>query len=170
MANSSIIRKAKNKIIKEFIRDKSIVEAINSSEIKSDEPEKLIGKHIFNYNQNPHTLNIVGTFITVQVHIPQNYYDDYRGNSAIHVKPTIEIWIVSHEKHMSVDNVPKVTQNRNDYLSELIDNKINGKDGLGIGETKLISNVEGAFQQDYLFRKLMFQCLDLNWSLCEDKD
>lgn len=170
MANSSIIRKAKNKIIKEFIRDKSIVEAINSSEIKSDEPEKLIGKHIFNYNQNPHTLNIVGTFITVQVHIPQNYYDDYRGNSAIHVKPTIEIWIVSHEKHMSVDNVPKVTQNRNDYLSELIDNKINGKDGFGIGETKLISNVEGAFQQDYLFRKLMFQCLDLNWSLCEDKD
>lgn len=170
MANSSIVREAKNKIIKEFIKDKSIVEAIDSSEIKSSEPEKLIGKHIFNYNQNPHTLNIVGTFITVQVHIPQNYYSDYRGNSAIHVKPTIEIWIVSHEKHMSVDNIPKVTQNRNDYLSELIDNKINGRDGFGIGETKLISNVEGAFQQDYLFRKLMFQCLDLNWSLCENED
>ena len=170
MANSSIVGKAKNKIIKEFIKDKNIVEAIDSSEISYDEPEKLIGKHIFNYNQNPHTLNIVGTFITVQVHIPQNYYSDYHGNSAIHVKPTIEIWIVSHEKHMSVNNVPKVTQNRNDYLSELIDNKINGKDGFGIGDTKLISNVEGAFQQDYLFRKLIFQCLDLNWSLCEEKD
>jgi hypothetical protein len=170
MANSSIVRKAKNRIIKEFIKDPEIIAAINSSEIKSNEPEKLIGKHIFNYNQNPHTLNIVGTFITVQVHIPQNYYSDYRGNSVIHVKPTIEIWIVSHEKHMSVDNVPKVTQNRNDYLSELIDNKINGKSGFGIGEVKLISNVEGAFQQDYLFRKMMFQCLDLNWSLCEDGD
>ena len=169
MANSSIIRKAKNKIVKEFIKDPDIVAAINSSEIKSNEPEKLIGKHIFNYNQNPHTLNIVGTFITIQVHIPQSYYNDYN-SSVIHVKPTIEIWIVSHEKHMVVDNVPKVTQNRNDYLSELIDKKINGKSGFGIGETMLLSNIEGSFQQDYLFRKMTFQCLDLNWSLCEDED
>ena len=70
---------------------------------------------------------------------------------------------------MIVDNVPKVTHNRNDYLSELIDNKINGKDGFGIGRTKLISNVEGAFQADYLFRKLIFQCLDLNYSMCEEQ-
>lgn len=170
MANSSIVRIAKNRIIKEFIKDQEIIEAIDSSEIKRNEPEKLINKHIFDYNQNPHTLNIVGTFITIQVHIPQDYYSDYRGNSVIHVKPTIEIWIVSHEKHMIVDNVPKVTQNRNDYLSELIDKKINGKSGFGIGETRLISNVEGSFQQDYLFRKLIFQCLDLNASLCEDED
>ena len=170
MSNSSIIRIAKNKIVKEFIKDKEIIAAINSSEVKSNEPEKLIGTHIFNYNQNPHTLNKIGTFITIQVHIPQNYYSEYRGNSTIHVKPTIEIWIISHEKHMFVDNVPKITQNRNDYLSELIDNKINGKSGFGIGDTKLISNVEGAFQSDYLFRKMIFQCLDLNWSLCEDED
>ena len=170
MANSSIIRKAKNKIVKEFIKDPEIVAAINSSEVKFNEPEKLIGKHIFNYNQNPYTLNIVGTFITIQVHIPQNYYSGYHGSSTIHVKPTIEIWIVSHEKHMIVDNVPKVTQNRNDYLSELIDKKINGKRGFGIGETKLLSNIEGAFQQDYLYRKMDFECLDLNDSMCEDED
>lgn len=169
MANSSIIRKAKNKIVKEFIKDPEIVAAINSSEVKFDEPEKLIGKHIFNYNQNPHTLNIVGTFITIQVHIPQNYYNDYN-TSVTRVKPTIEIWIVSHERHMTVNNVPKVTQNRNDYLSELIDNKINGKRGFGIGETVLLSNIEGAFQQDYLYRKMIFQCLDLNWSLCEEEE
>ena len=170
MANSSIIRKAKNKIIKEFIKDPDIIAAIGSVEIKPDEPEKLIGTHIFNYNQNPHTLNKVGTFITVQVHIPQNYYSDYHGNSAIHVKPTIEIWVISHERHMSVDNVPKVTQNRNDYLSELIDNKFNGKSGFGIGNTKLISNIEGASQSDYLYRKLIFQCLDLNWSFCDENE
>ena len=52
MANSSIVRIAKNKIIKEFIKDPDIIAAINSSEIKSGEPEKLINKHIFNYNQN----------------------------------------------------------------------------------------------------------------------
>lgn len=169
MANSSIIRKAKNKIIKEFIKDPDIVAAINSSEVKPNEPEKLIGKHIFNYNQNPHTLNIVGTFITVMVHIPESYYADYNSSQKF-VKPTIEIWIISHEKHMIVDNVPKVTQNRNDYLSELIDKKINGKMGFGIGETKLKSNIEGAFQQDYLFRKMIIQCTDLNTSLCDDED
>ena len=168
MANSSIIRKAKNKIIKEFIKDPDIVSAINSSEIKPNEPEKLINKHIFDYNQNPHTLNIVGTFITIQVHIPQSYYSDSRA-SKVFIKPTIEIWIVSHEKHMRVDNVPTVTQNRNDYLSELIDNKINGKSGFGIGQTKLLSNVEGAFQQDYLFRKIIIECTDFNWSLCEEE-
>jgi hypothetical protein len=168
MPNSSIVRIAKNRIIKEFIKDPEIIAAINSYKIKPNEPEKLIGTHIFDYNQNPHTLNMVGTFITIQVHIPQNYYSDYHGNSAIHVKPTIEIWIVSHEQHMSVNNVPKVTQNRNDYLSELIDNKINGESGYGIGRTKLISNIEGAFQADYLFRKLIYQCLDLNWSFCEE--
>lgn len=166
MANSSIIKKAKNRIIKEFIKDPDIISAINSSEVKPNEPEKLINKHIFDYNQNPHTLNIVGTFITIQVHIPQSYY----GSSTIHVKPTIEIWIISHEKHMIVDNVPKVTQNRNDYLSELIDRKINGQSGFGIGETKLLSNIEGSFQQDYLFRKMIFECLDLNSSMCENED
>lgn len=169
MANSSIIKKAKNKIIKEFIKDKDIIAAIDSSTVKPNESEKLINTHIFNYNQNPHTLNIVGTFITIQVHIPQSYYNDYNA-SVTRVKPTIEIWIISHEKHMVVDNVPKVTQNRNDYLSELIDNKINGKSGLGIGETILLSNVEGAFQQDYLFRKMIFQCMDLNWSLCDEDE
>lgn len=168
MANSSIIKQAKNKIIKEFIKDANIVAAINSSVVKPNESEKLINTHIFNYNQNPHTLNTVETFITIQVHIPQSYYNNYN-TSVTRVSPTIEIWIISHENHMVVDNVPKITQNRNDYLSELIDNKINGKSGIGIGETILLSNVEGAFQQDYLFRKMIFQCTDLNWSLCEDE-
>lgn len=168
MPNSSIVGEAKNKIIKEFIKDPEIIAAINSSKIKSNESEKLINTHIFNYNQNPLTLNTVETFITVQVHIPQNYYSDYHNNSIIHVQPTIEIWIISHERHMIVDNVPKITQNRNDYLSELIDRKINDKRGFGIGTTKLVSNIEGAFQADYLFRKMIFQCLDFNYSMCKD--
>lgn len=165
MANSSIIREAKNKIIKEFIKDKDIVAAINSNKITK--PEELINTHIFDYNQNPHTLNEVGTFITIQVHIPYSYYEDYRSSDKF-VKPNIEIWIISHEKHMKVDNISKITSNRNDYLSELIDNKINGKSGFGLGTTKLLSNVEGSFQQDYLFRKMIIECLDFNWSLCEE--
>lgn len=169
MANSSIIRRTKNKIIKEFIKDDEIIKAINSSDVNL-KPEELINRHIFDYNQNPHTLNIVGTFITIQVHIPQSYYNDYYGNSNVHVKPTIEIWIISHERHMPVKEIPKITQNRNDYLSELIDNKLNGRDGFGIGKVTLLSNIEGAFQSDYLYRKMVFQCLDLNASMCKDED
>lgn len=163
MANSSIIGKAKNRIIKEFIKDKEIVAAINSSKITS--PEKLKGTHIFDYHQNPHTMNTVETFITVQVHIPQPFsFDD-----KTFVKPIVEIWIISHEKHMVVDNIPKVTENRNDYLSRLIDNKLNGKSGFGIGKLNLTTNNEGAYQQDYVFRKMVFECLDLNASLCVDE-
>ena len=162
MANSSIIGKAKNKIIKEFIKDQGIVDAIGCD--KGDTGEKLVNTHIFNYNQNPNTMNDIQTFITVQVHIPKSY--GY-GTNSITVSPTIEIWIISHEKHMNVDNVPKVTENRNDYLARLIDEKLNGEDGFGIGKLTLVSNVEGSFQKDYLYRTLTFEGTDVNNSLCD---
>ena len=163
MANSSIIKTAKNRIIKEFIKDSEIVKAIHSSNITSS--EKLINTHIFDYHQNPNTLNTVETFITIQVHIPQPFSisDD------IFVKPTVEIWIISHCNHMIVDNIPKVTANRNDYLSELIDEKLNGKSGFGIGILSLRSNIEGSYQQDYVYRKMVFETTDLNNSLCVDE-
>ena len=163
MANSSIIGIAKNKIIKEFIKDKEIVQAIHSHTITS--PEQLVNTHIFNYHQNPHTINTVETFITVQVHIPQ----PFSLTDSTFVKPTVEIWIISHEKHMIVDNIPKVTDNRNDYLSKLIDKKLNGESGFGIGKLKLTSNIEGSYQQNYLYRKMIFECLDLNDSKCMDE-
>lgn len=166
MANSSFIGSAKNTIIKEFIKDESIVSAIGDDEITSvDRAEGLIGTHIFNYNQNPNTMNTVGTFITIQVHIPQSF--GMRSNTYVH--PTIEIWIISHEKHMTVDNIPKVTENRNDYLSRLVDNKLNGKSDIGLGELKLLSNVEGSFQKDYLYRKMVFEGVDLNNQLCAEE-
>lgn len=164
MANSSIIGKTKNRIIKEFIKDKEIIAAINPKDTIS--PEKLKGTHIFDFHQNPYTINTAITFITIQVHIPQPF--SFTDNT--YVKPTIEIWIISHEKHMIVDNVPKVTENRNDYLSKLIDRKLNGQSGFGIGKLKLTSNIEGSYQQDYVYRKLVFECVELNDSLCKDDE
>lgn len=164
MANSTIIGKAKNKIIKEFIKDNAIIQAIDSSNPKVTSPEKLIGTHIFSYDQNPNTINTVETFITIQVHIPQSFYAD-----GTYVHPTIEIWIISHENHMVVDNIPKITYNRNDYLSILIDNKLNGRSDIGIGKLKLQSNIEGSYQRDYLYRKMVFEGKDLNDSLCKDE-
>lgn len=165
MANSSFIGKSKNKIIKEFIKDIDIIEAIGSNDVASTKnSEKLVGTHIFNYHQNPNTINDVITFITIQVHIPESFYND-----SIYVKPTIEIWIISHEKHMIVDNVPKITENRNDYLARLIDNKLNGRSDFGINELTLKSNIEGSYQKDYLYRKLVFEGKDVNDSLCDEE-
>lgn len=163
MANSSIIGKAKNKIIKEFIKDIGIIQAIDSHKVTS--AEKLVGTHIFDYHQNPNTINDVMTFITIQVHIPQSFYK----NDNVFVSPTVEIWIISHERHMVVDNIPKITENRNDYLSRLIDNKLNGRSDFGVSNLKLVSNVEGSYQQNYLFRKMVFEGTDINNSLCEDE-
>lgn len=163
MANSSIIGIAKNKIIKEFIKDQDIVDAIGCD--KGDTGEKLVNTHIFNYHQNPNTMNSIQTFITIQVHIPQSF--GFRTN--VYVNPTVEIWIISHERHMVVDNVPKVTENRNDYLSKLIDKKLNGRRDFGVGELKLISNVEGSYQKDYVYRTLVFEGVDLNNTLCEEE-
>ena len=162
MANSSFIGTTKNKIVKEFIKDKSIEDAIGCD--KNETGEKLVGTHIFTYHQNPNTINAYQTFITIQVHIPQSY--GY-STSSVYVSPTIEIWILSHEKHMNVDNVPKVTENRNDYLARLIDEKLNGRDDFGIGKLTLVSNVEGSYQKDWLYRTLVFKGMDMNNSMCE---
>lgn len=159
MANSSIITQAKKKIIKEFIKDTDIVQAIDSSTVTS--AEKLVGTHIFNYHQNPNTINTVETFITIQVHIPEPFF-----RNDTYIKPTIEIWIISHEQHMVVNNIPKVTDNRNDYLSRLIDKKLNGRSDFCIGDLTLISNIEGSFQQNYLFRKMVFEGTELNNAFC----
>jgi len=163
MANSSIIGKSKRKIIKEFTNDDEIVKAIDSSTIT--DPEELIGTHIFDYDKNPNTINTVETFILVLVNIPtaSHYFD-----STIMVTPRIEIWIVSHFNHMKVNNIPKINMNRNDYLAELIDRKINGRTDFGIGEMKLESNTEGAFQADYVYRRLIFIGQDINASLCKE--
>lgn len=164
MANSSMIGTLKNKVIKSLIQDELIVKAIDSPTIKK--PEDLINTHIFNYHQNPYTLENVQTFLTVQVHIPDSY--DFTDRNRTFIKPTLEIWILSHHKHMKVNNISKVTDNRNDYISELLDIKLNGAD-YGYGGLKLISNVEGSYQEDYLWRKMTFVTNDLNQSKCEDE-
>lgn len=160
MANSSIIGKAKNEIIKALINDNAIINAIEPDGIESK--EDLINTYIFNFHQNPNTINEVKTFITVQVHIPSQYT-----GSKILVNTNVEIWIISHEDHMRVCNVPKVKENRNDYLSKLIDEKLNGSTIFGLGKLMLKSNLEGAYQKNYLYRQLVFTVADINDSLCD---
>lgn len=162
LANSLIISSIKDKLIKEIINDEALFHAINSPDITSfEDSDELINKHIFRYNQNPITLDKAITFLTLQVHIPQIY-----DRSGVWVKSAVEIWIISHESCMIVNNIPRISADRNDYISQLLDEKFNGRSDLGSGTFQLTSNVEGAFIKDYLYRKMVFETKDLNDSMC----
>jgi hypothetical protein len=173
LANSTIVSDLKKAVIKEIVNDDMFFHAINSPDISDVEfADELIGKNIFTYHQNPETITKVGTFMTLQVHIPKTF-----GRSKVLIAPTLEIWIISHQDHMKVKNVPKVTDNRNDYISMLLDKKFNGSSVLGgssnsknnlhlCGRLKLISNTEGAFSPEYLFRRRVFETVDINDSVC----
>lgn len=162
MANSNIIKVIKNKIVRGLIQDELIVKVINS-DIPFAKSENLINKHIFDYHQNPFTLNETTTFLTIQVQIPKPYVSS---NNSF-VSPEVEIWIISHHSRMVINDIPKITENRNDYLSELIDKKFNGRNDFGFGKLELTCNEEGGFQKDYLYRRMLFKTTDLNNSLCE---
>ncbi len=166
MANSSFINKAKNLIVKEFINDPNIIAAIDSSTIDPEEPEEYVGTHIYDFMQNPSTLHDVETFINVLINVPEPY-SYFKASSKILCTPQVDIWIISHVRHMKVTNVPKVTANRNDYLSILIDEKLNGRTDFGIGKLAMLINEEGTLQTDYVYRRIVFEGMDVNDSFCK---
>lgn len=161
MANSTIIGDAKGKIIKELISDDAIVNAIEPVKEKVKTKGDLVNQYIFNYNQNPATIQDVMTFITIQANIVDRW--DYNG---IYSRAQIIVLIVSHEDHMRVTNIPKITENRNDYISKLIDKKLNGKSSFGLGKLTLVSNVESSYQSNWLVREMVFETKDLNNAVC----
>lgn len=175
MANSSIITDLKEKVVQEIIADEAFFYAIHPSDIKSvDDRDMLNGKHIFRYHQNPETLKLAGTFLTIQTHTSK-----YRQSNNVWIVPQLEIWVISHEEWMKVDNIPHIQDSRNDYIAKLLDQKFNGRNVLGVspddekrlhlcGSLDLVRNVEGAVATHYLYRQLIFETRDLNDSLCDN--
>lgn len=175
MANSSIISVIKDRIITEIINDPAFFYGINSPDIPDAEhADELVNSHIFRYHQNPNTLNKAITFLTLQVHIAK---ENELESQNLWIHPKVEIWIISHESCMKVDNISGVRADRNDYISQLLDMKFNGRTSLGtenggnclnlLGKLNLVENSEGAVGQSYLYRKMIFVTRDLNSSACE---
>ena len=175
MANSEVISKLKKSVIKEILSDSDLIKAIDPpSNIDSTKPKNLMYSCIFPYHQNPETLRTQSTFLTIEVQIPRAY-----DKNAKWINVDLEIYIISHQGHMRVDNIPKITDNRNDYLSKLIDVKFNGKSIFGdskndefnyhtYGELILNYNIGGAIGNDYLYRKMGFSMTDVNNSFCSE--
>lgn len=162
MANSTVISEFKERVVKAIVDDKDLLYAIDAKKCKSG--VDLINTHIFKYNKHPETVTETITFLTIMVHTKPV---STRKRDYTFIIPTLEIWIYSHDEHMKMD--PKITKdNRNDYISMLLDNKFNGSDMYGgIGKLSLTYNQEGTFNKDFLYRRMLFETMDVNDSFCE---
>lgn len=161
MANSSVVTDMKDELINAIIEDEAIIVAIDSPDY--DNPNDYVGTHIFRYNKNPILITKSITFITIMVHTKA------RDRNSTYVTPTLEIWIYSHNDHMDLrrGEIPGITDNRNDYISKLIDKKINGNSGYGaVGVWRLSSNSEGVYNEKFLYRRMIFESVDVNNSFC----
>lgn len=158
MANSTIVSELKEKVVMAIAKDSDLFYAIDAPDCENG--GDLINTHIFRYNKNPMTITKTITFLTVMAHTKTNV------RNTDFVIPTLEIWVYSHDGHMKMDS--KITKdNRNDYISKLLDEKFNGSTEYGgVGKLKLMSNVEGTFNEDFLYRRLIFETIDTNDSFC----
>ena len=159
MGNSTSISEFKERIVKAICNDEDIFYALDTKDCENG--GDLINTHVFKYNKNPQTITETISFITVMVHTQR------KDRNGTFVVPTLEIWIYSHYQHMVMDK--RITKdNRNDYISMLLDEKFNGSTEYGgIGKLQLVSNVEGNFSEKFLYRRMLFDTVDLNDSLCE---
>ncbi len=171
-----MISDLKSAIIKEIINDESLFYAIDSNEIKDiKQANKLVYKHIFPYHRIDGTVTETSTLITLQVHNREMSSWTKKWIASI-----LEIWIYSHSAHMKVDNIPKVNDNRNDYIAKLLDKKFNGRSSFGNNKDSkndirlyesltLTTNEEGATAQGFLYRHMIFKTKDLNNSPCNQE-
>lgn len=162
MANSISISDFKLKIVDAIAHDDTLFYAFDAKGCENG--GDLINTHIFKYNKNPETITEAITFMTIMVHTRTN---SNRNRDYAFIIPTLEIWIYSHNDHMKMDS--KITKdNRNDYISMLLDTKFNGSTEYGgIGKLMLTLNQEGTFNQKFLYRRMIFETIDVNASFCE---
>lgn len=158
MANSTSISEFKEKIVNAIMCDDTLFYAFDTNDCENG--GDLLNTHIFKYNKNPYTITETITFMTVMVHTKA------KDSSGFYVIPTLEIWIYSHNDHMKMN--PRITKdNRNDYISMLIDEKFNGSTEYGgIGTLRLSSNTEGTYNEKFLYRRMIFETKDINDSVC----
>lgn len=158
MANSSSISEFKERVVNAIAKDDTLFYAFDAKDCENG--GDLIGTHIFKYNKIPKTITEVSTYLTIMVHTKK------RGKNGF-VTPTLEIWIYSHRNHMKMDH--RITKdNRIDYISMLIDDMFNGSTEYGgIGELTLTSNTEGTFNEEFLYRRMIFETIDVGDSFCD---
>ncbi|WP_434311468.1 hypothetical protein [Hominifimenecus sp. rT4P-3] len=153
IATSSIITNLKHQVIQEILADDALPALIKSS---SDSPA---GNHIFPYKKMPEAATSISAYLTVQVHL----FPSASGKTW--VRPTLEIWIFSSPSHILFTE-GETSENRNDAIARLLDEKLNGRSDLGgFGPLHLVSSREGVVEDLAYYRRLIFETKDFNVQL-----
>lgn len=160
MANGLSISNIKDKVMDAITHDDTLFYAFDAKECENG--GDLENTHIFTYNKIPETITEVNTYMTIMVHTRA------RDRNKTFVTPTLEFWIYCHHAHMKMDRLIS-KDNRCDYISMLLDDMFNGSTQYGgIGELKLSLNEEGVYR-DFLYRRMIFETIDINNSYCNDR-
>ena len=164
MAKTKCIRSFKNKIMSELSQDEDIIEALG---LNSDEsPDDLIWVRLFPHEYVPQTEEDVKTYIFVEINIPENRNRYNDSENDLVVRPIIIFCVLTHQDDMRMNLIGE-SGTRMDYLSELIEDKYDGREGFGVGVLKLKSSIAGSVNTTYRFRELVFNAVDLDDGLCE---
>lgn len=163
MGKSNCIRRWKNQIISELSQDDQIVNALGLN--PNESPDDLIWIRLFPHYYIPQTEEDVKTYILVEIDIPERRKQYWTSESDIWVYPTIIFYVLTHQEDMKLDMVGE-SGTRMDYLSELIEDKYDGRSGFGVGTLQLKSDVAGSVNTTYRFRQLVFEAVDINDDLC----
>ena len=158
VANGTSISEFKERVMDAITHDDTLFYAFDAKECENG--GDLINTHIFTYNKIPDTITKTDAYMTIMVHTKS------RDRYGTFVIPSLEIWIYCHDKHMKMDRT--ITKdNRCDYISMLLEDMFNGSTNYGgVGELKTVLNTEGTYNQDFLYRHLIFETIDVNKSMC----
>ena len=164
MGKSSCIREYKNRIISELSQDDAIINALGLNPDES--PDDLVWKRLYPHYYIPQTEDEVKTYILVEIDIPERRIRYDTTESSIWVHPTIIFYVLTHQEDMRLNMIGE-SGTRMDYLSELIEDKYQGRIDFGVGTLQLKSDVAGSVNTTYRFRQLVFEAVDLDDGLCE---
>ncbi|MEG1502111.1 MAG: hypothetical protein RR370_01840 [Synergistaceae bacterium] len=154
MAEGLEIITLKQKVFSDIVKQDSIIRLIDENFI--GEGDCLINKNFFQFFRVPETEEETRSYICCEINIPNLNFKNDTFREVI-----INIWVISHQ-----DNLVTPQGTRIDLLGWEIEKLFNGSESLGIGEAKLVSNMEDSLDLKHRFRRLQFSVSELNRSLC----
>lgn len=165
--NSQEIIEYKRTAMSKLISSDIIVKALNAKTKsgKLIEPGDLYYTHVFPYAFIPFTVDTVGTYITLEISMPQVSTVNYFFKDVL-----LTITIIAHQDAMQmVDSEPlgATGATRTDFISVEIDKLFNKTKGvIGPYELELVSNIEGAIDTVHRCRIMRFKTSAPIKSLC----
>lgn len=149
----------------ELSNDDNIINALGLN--AGESPDDLVWNRLYPHYFIPQTEEKVKTYLLVEIDIPErrSRYGDNNAGS-IWVYPIIVFYVLTHQEDMKLDMVGE-SGTRMDYLGELIEDKYEGRQGFGVGELHLKSDIAGSLNNTYRYRQLIFEAVDVSNGLCE---